>query len=153
MKLYRCRDWLVSTRIYTMDQCLFLISWRSCFALHFLWGIYLGDNCIIFFHLERYIVGYTVGNLVLLRHASGFIQSDVRLQRKCITIHSLFSFSKNMLLILVPSTTREQRYRHKGSYMSDHVLLNLLNKLEIKCEAYLIFATSLMHSIIQEHEC
>ena len=40
-----------------------------------------------------------------------------------------------------------------------HVLLNLLNELriKIKCEAcrafYLVFATSLINSIIQEHEC
>ena len=45
-----------------------------------------------------------------------------------------------------------------GSYMSAHVLLILLNELEkeIKCEAcrafYLFFATSLINSIIQEHE-
>ena len=43
--------------------------------------------------------------------------------------------------------------------MSVHVLLNLLNEVEkeIKCEAcrafYLVFATSLIYSIIQEHEC
>ena len=41
--------------------------------------------------------------------------------------------------------------------MSAHVLLNLLNELGIKCEAcqafYLFFATSLINSIIQEHEC
>ena len=43
--------------------------------------------------------------------------------------------------------------------MSAHVLLNLLNELgkEIICEAcrafYLSFSTSLMNSIIQEHEC
>ena len=43
--------------------------------------------------------------------------------------------------------------------MSAHVLFNLLNELgkEIKCEAcrafYLFFATSLINSIIQEHEC
>ena len=44
--------------------------------------------------------------------------------------------------------------------MSAHVLLNLLNEMwgkEIKCEAcrafYLFFATSLINSIIQEHEC
>ena len=48
---------------------------------------------------------------------------------------------------------------HRGSYMSAHVLLNLLNDLgkKIKCEAcrafYLFFATSLINSIIQEHEC
>ena len=43
--------------------------------------------------------------------------------------------------------------------MSDHDLLNLLNELgkEIKCEAcptfYWFFATSLINSINQEHEC
>ena len=43
--------------------------------------------------------------------------------------------------------------------MSAHVLLNLLNKLgiRVKCKAcrafYLFFATSLINSIIQEHEC
>ena len=43
--------------------------------------------------------------------------------------------------------------------MSVHVLLNLLNELGkvIKCEAcrafYHFFATSLINSIIQEHEC
>ena len=48
---------------------------------------------------------------------------------------------------------------HRGSYMSAHVLLNLLNKLgiRVKCKAcrafYLFFATSLINSIIQEHEC
>ena len=48
---------------------------------------------------------------------------------------------------------------HRGSYMSAHVLLNLLNKLgiAIKCEAcrafYSFFATSLINSIIQKYEC
>ena len=44
--------------------------------------------------------------------------------------------------------------------MSTHVLLNFLNELgkAIKCEAVLsilsfFFATSLINSIIQEHEC
>ena len=50
-------------------------------------------------------------------------------------------------------------YPNRGSYMSAHVLLNLLNELEkvIKCEAcrafYLFFATSLINSITHEHEC
>ena len=45
------------------------------------------------------------------------------------------------------------------TYMSAYVLLNLLNawEKEIKCEAcrafYLFIATSLINSIIQEHEC
>ena len=34
----------------------------------------LGDNCMQHFHMGRYIVGYTVGNLVLQRHASGAIK-------------------------------------------------------------------------------
>ena len=48
---------------------------------------------------------------------------------------------------------------YRGSYMSAHVLLNLLNELrkkEIKCEAcrafYLFFATSSINSIMQEHK-
>ena len=38
----------------------------------------LGDNCIQNFHLGRYIVGYTVGNLVLRRRASGDVKRDFR---------------------------------------------------------------------------
>ena len=38
----------------------------------------LGDNCIQNFHLGRYIVGYTVGNLVLRRHVSGAVKRDFR---------------------------------------------------------------------------
>ena len=33
----------------------------------------LGDNCIQNFHLGRYMVGYTVGNLVLRRRVSGAV--------------------------------------------------------------------------------
>ena len=38
----------------------------------------LGDNCIQNFHLGRYIVGYTVGNLVLRRRESGAVKRDFR---------------------------------------------------------------------------
>ena len=38
----------------------------------------LGDNCIQNFHLGRYIVGYTVGNLVLRRRVSGAVKRDFR---------------------------------------------------------------------------
>ena len=38
----------------------------------------LGDNCIQNFHLGRYIIGYTVGNLVLRRCASGAVKLDFR---------------------------------------------------------------------------
>ena len=37
--------------------------------------------------------------------------------------------------------------------MSAHVLLNLLNELGKRDAFYLFFATSLINSIIQEHEC
>ena len=37
-----------------------------------------GDNCIQNFHLERYIVGYTVGNLVLRRCVRGVVKRDFR---------------------------------------------------------------------------
>ena len=40
--------------------------------------IQLGDNCIQNVHLERYIVVYTVGNLVLRRPASRAIKRDFR---------------------------------------------------------------------------
>ena len=39
-------------------------------------GVLLGDNCIQNFHLGRYIVGYTVGKLVLRRRASGAVKRD-----------------------------------------------------------------------------
>ena len=42
------------------------------------WTVYLGDNCIQNFHLGRYIVGYTVGNLVLWQRVSGAVKRDFR---------------------------------------------------------------------------
>ena len=48
---------------------------------------------------------------------------------------------------------------HRGSYMSAHVLLNLLyelgkrDKMRGLPSIFLIFATSLIASIIQEYEC
>ena len=64
-----------------------------------------------------------------------------------------------MFIILSPLKRMAFIKIYRGSYMSAHVLLNLLNELgkEIKCEAcrafYLFFATNLINSIIQEHEC
>ena len=40
--------------------------------------MHLGDNCIQNFHLGRYIVGYTVGNLVLWRRVSRAVKRDFR---------------------------------------------------------------------------
>ena len=51
------------------------------------------------------------------------------------------------------------RALNRGSYMSAHVLLNLLNELGKRDKIrgllafYLFFAMSLINSIIQEHEC
>ena len=45
---------------------------------HFDQAYHLGDNCIQNFHLGRYIVGYTVGNLVLRRRVSGAVKRDFR---------------------------------------------------------------------------
>ena len=42
------------------------------------WVVYLGDNCIQIFHLGRYIVGCTVGNLVLRWCPSGDVKCDFR---------------------------------------------------------------------------
>ena len=39
---------------------------------------HLGDNCIQNVHLGRYIVGYTVGNLVLRRRVSGAVKRDLQ---------------------------------------------------------------------------
>ena len=56
-------------------------------------------------------------------------------------------------------TLTQLRSIYRGSYMSAHVLLNLLNELgkRDKCEACRAFcpyfATILINSIIQEHKC
>ena len=41
-------------------------------------SVKLGDNCIQNFFLGRYIVGYTVGNLVLRRRVSRAVKRDFR---------------------------------------------------------------------------
>ena len=41
-----------------------------------IWKQHLGDNCIQNFHLGRYILRYTVGNLVLRRRVSGAVKRD-----------------------------------------------------------------------------
>ena len=40
--------------------------------------IHFGDTCIQNFHLGSYIVGYTVGNIVLRRRISGAVKRDFR---------------------------------------------------------------------------
>ena len=56
--------------------------------------IILGDNCIQNFHLGRYIVGYTVGNLVLRRRVSGAVKRDFRTYiRRYTTPNENFEYS------------------------------------------------------------
>ena len=57
--------------VYCCSHCL----WGLC-----VWSLlcYLGNNCIQNFHLGRYIVGCTVGNLVLRRRASGAEKRNFR---------------------------------------------------------------------------
>ena len=52
--------------------------------------MHLGDNCIQNFHFGRYILGYTIGNLVLRRrknfeygypHSNALLQSHLKLER------------------------------------------------------------------------
>ena len=62
----------------------------------------------------------------------------------------------SLLRIPYYKTGQSQGSIYRGSYMSAHVLLNLLNELgkRDKMRGLLKeFATSLINSIIQEHEC
>ena len=54
---------------------------------------HVGDNCIQIFHLGRYIVGYTVGNLVLRRRASRAVKRDFRpYNRRYASINENFEY-------------------------------------------------------------
>ena len=63
-----CSEAAVSTKRCTMMFCK-----GSRVPLN---GDHLGDNCIHNFHLGRYIVGYTVGDIVLRRRASSAVKRD-----------------------------------------------------------------------------
>ena len=62
--------------------CDFGISWSYSLVFGVIYNLLknkqLGDNCIQSFHLGRYIVRYTVGNLVLWRRVSGDVKRDFR---------------------------------------------------------------------------
>ena len=74
-------------------------------------------------------------------------------------LHWLFTLYELLISIQLSSTIL---LINKGSCMSAHVLLNLLNELRKRnkmrglrdCRAfYLFFAMGLINSIINEHEC
>ena len=68
--------------------------------------IELGDICIQNFHLGRYIVGYTVGHLVLRRRVSGAVKRDFRTYiRRYTSPNENFEYSyphSNALLFFFP---------------------------------------------------
>ena len=59
-------------------KTIFKATLKEDFDLTMLDQIKLGDNRIQNFHFGRYIVGYTVGNLVLRRSANGAVKRDFR---------------------------------------------------------------------------
>ena len=69
---------------------------------------------------------------------------------------SITSMSRGLICAWIKETNLG---KHRGSYMSAHVLLNLLNELGKRDKMrglpsiLSLFATSLINSIIQEHEC
>ena len=70
--MFSCLYLEISTQGYMQFTTVYRILSES-----FLYKISnLGDNCIQNFHLGRYIVGYTVGNLFLRRHVSGAVKRD-----------------------------------------------------------------------------
>ena len=81
MKLEAC---LCSPKAKLIASTKFLYNLQQAVLVNGLIGIssnpglaiYLGDNCIQNFHLGRYIVGYTVGNLVLRPRLSGALKCD-----------------------------------------------------------------------------
>ena len=88
MKRIKVENLLENTRRHSVKKSttavhrlILVIIWRDQSYNSF--GVYsyvnkLGDNCIQNIHLGRYIVGYTVGNLVLRRRASGAVKRDFR---------------------------------------------------------------------------
>ena len=62
----------------TSMQFLLCLDYISATSMPSLLCPYLGDYCIQNFHLGRYFVEYTVGNLVLWRRVSGAVKRDFR---------------------------------------------------------------------------
>ena len=61
---------LSSVCVFNVYKCTFTGVWSLQRVNN------LGEKCIQNFHLWRYIVGYTVGNLVLLRRTSGGVKPN-----------------------------------------------------------------------------
>ena len=89
---------------------------------------YLGDYCIQKFHLGRYIVGYTVGNLVLLRRVSGAVK------------HGFLPYVRQCTS---PNENFEYGYPHSNA------LLQFLLKLEL-CRPHKAVHHPTKHDIIND---
>ena len=68
----------------------------------------LGDNCIQNFHLGRYIIGYTVGNLVLRGRMSGAVKHD---------------FQPYIRQYTCPNENFEYSYPHSNAFQQFHLKL------------------------------
>ena len=84
----------------------------------------------------------SAGTLKLIRLFD--VHPDMNLRCKNMSTHTLCWIPAHLYI-----QTHNMEYR--GSYMSAHVLMNLLN--ELRKIFYLFFATSSINSIIQEHGC
>ena len=69
----RSRNYINKKALHERFHCI-VCGWH----LNATQNIYLGDNCIQKLHFGRYIVGYTVENLVLRRRASGAVKREFR---------------------------------------------------------------------------
>ena len=91
-----------------------LISPKIMLSKH----ISLGDNCIQNYHLERYIVGYTVGNLILRRRASGTVKCDLRTYiRRFTTPNENFEYGYSLSNAILPFCLKLERCKpHKAAH-------------------------------------
>ena len=74
------------------------------------------DNYIQNFHLGRYIVGYTVGNLVLRRRASGAVKRDFRTYIRRYTS---------------PNENFEYGYPHSNALLQFHLKLSVASRTNV----------------------
>ena len=80
--------------------------------LHFT-AFHIGDNCIQHFHLGRYIVGYTVGNLVLQQPASGAVKHDYQTSiRRYSSQNEIFEYGYPHSNALLQFLLKLERYNH-----------------------------------------
>ena len=61
---------------YYIKVVLYTLYQYTLTTLQLYCVLHLGDNCVQNFHFGRYIVGYTVGNLVLWRSVSVALKHD-----------------------------------------------------------------------------